>query len=72
VWAPMFLSAIPFALVTYFVNHYFPAHNLAVFFLQVIAVLPVFIVVVGWIFRSFISSQILPKVRLFISAGETR
>ena len=68
VWAPVFLSSIPFAIATYAVNKYFSAHNLAVFILQVIAVLPVFLVAIGWVFRSFIRSRIIPKVRMFFSA----
>src|SRR5664280_1584002 len=37
VWAPVYLSSVPFAIVTYVVNDRFPAHNLTVFFIQIIA-----------------------------------
>jgi O-antigen/teichoic acid export membrane protein len=63
VWMPMFLSVIPFAAATYAVGALFPARNLAVFFLQIIATLPVFFVTVGLIFRSYVRTQILPRMR---------
>jgi hypothetical protein len=59
----MFLSVIPFAAATYAVGALFPARNLAVFFLQIIATLPVFFVTVGLIFRSYVRTQILPRMR---------
>jgi hypothetical protein len=40
-----------------------PAHSLAEFFLQVIAALPIFFLTVAVIFRSFVRSQVLPKIR---------
>jgi O-antigen/teichoic acid export membrane protein len=68
VWAPVFLSSIPFAIVTYAVNILFPAHNLAVFFLQVMAVLPVFFITIGLMFRTYVRDTILPKIRsLFLA-----
>jgi O-antigen/teichoic acid export membrane protein len=63
VWMPMFLSVIPFAVATYAVGALFPARNLAVFFLQIIATLPIFFITVGLIFRSFVRAQILPRMR---------
>lgn len=69
VWMPMFLSSIPFAIATYAVNLFFPAHNLTVFFLQVIATLPIFLITVGLIFRTYVLSQIMPKVRSFFFAN---
>jgi len=67
VWTPMFLSTVPFAIATYAVNHFFPARNLIIFILQTIAVLPIFIVAIGWVFRSFVRSQIIPTMQGFFS-----
>jgi len=63
VWAPVYLSSVPFAIATYAVNARFPAHNLIIFFLQTTAVLPVFIVSIGLVFRSYVTSQIFPKLK---------
>jgi O-antigen/teichoic acid export membrane protein len=68
IWAPMFLSSIPFAIATYAVGVLFPARNLTVFFLQVILTLPVFFITVGLVFRTYVRSQIMPRVRsLFLA-----
>jgi O-antigen/teichoic acid export membrane protein len=63
VWAPMFLAAIPFAVATYVVGILFPARNLTIFFLQVIATLPIFLLTIGLVFRAYVRSQLLPRVR---------
>jgi len=68
VWAPMFLSSIPFAIATYAVGVLFPAHNLGVFILQVIGTLPVFLITIGLAFRAYVRSQILPRIRSFFFA----
>ena len=69
VWAPVFLSSIPFAIATYAVNVRFPAHNLTVFILQIMAVLPIFIITIGLVFRTYVRTQIFPKIRsLFFEA----
>jgi O-antigen/teichoic acid export membrane protein len=68
VWAPMFLSSIPFAIATYAVNVLFPARNLAVFFVQVIALLPIFLITIGLVFRTYVRSEILPRIRSFFFA----
>jgi O-antigen/teichoic acid export membrane protein len=68
VWMPLFLSAIPFAIATYAVSVFFAPHNLAVFFLQVFATLPVFLISVGVVFRIYIRDRLLPRVRsLFLN-----
>ena len=69
IWTPMFLSSIPFALVSYLVNVHFPPRNLAIFFLQVLATLPIFFITVALIFRTYVRSQILPKVRSLFFAN---
>ena len=68
VWTPVYLSSIPFAIATYAVNARFPAHNLTVFFLQVIVVLPIFFITIGLVFWSTIRSQIVPRVRSYFFA----
>jgi O-antigen/teichoic acid export membrane protein len=63
VWAPMFLTALPFAVASYAVNVFFPAHNIAVFFLQTLALLSIFLISVALVFRGAVQRQILPRVR---------
>jgi O-antigen/teichoic acid export membrane protein len=63
VWGPVLLSSIPFAIASWTMESLHPAHSLVEFFLQVIATLPVFFLTVALIFRSFVRSQILPKIR---------
>jgi O-antigen/teichoic acid export membrane protein len=63
VWAPMFLSSVPFALATYAVDVLFPARNQVIFFLQVIATLPILLITIGLVFRTYVRSQIVPRVR---------
>jgi hypothetical protein len=69
IWTPMFLCAIPFAIATYAVDLLLPARNLTVFFLQAIATLPIFFATVGLVFRAYVRSQILPKVRSLFFAN---
>lgn len=68
VWSPMILASIPFAVASYAIGVFFPARNLAIFFLQVIATLPVFFLMVAFVFRGFVRNQILPKIRSSIFA----
>jgi len=68
VWAPVYLSSIPFAIASYIVNVRFPAHNLIIFFLQVIAILPVFFITIALVFRAYVRSKILPKLRAYFLA----
>jgi hypothetical protein len=68
VWAPVYLSSIPFAIATYAVNARYPARHLTVFFLQIIAVLPIFFIAIGLVFRSTIRGQIIPKIRSYFFA----
>jgi O-antigen/teichoic acid export membrane protein len=69
VWAPMFLSSIPFAVATYTIEMFLPARSLTIFIFQVFATLPIFFVAIGLIFRAYVRSQVLPKVRLFFDGG---
>ena len=63
VWAPVYLSSVPFAIATYVVNVRFPAHNLTVFFIQVIAILPIFFITIGLTFQSYVRDQLFPKLK---------
>jgi O-antigen/teichoic acid export membrane protein len=63
IWAPMFLSSIPFAIATYAVGVLFPARNLPIFIFQVLATLPIFLITIGVVFRAYVRSQILPRFR---------
>jgi O-antigen/teichoic acid export membrane protein len=63
VWAPIFLASVPFAIASYAIEVFFPARNLAIFFLQVIATLAFFFLPVAIVFRGFVRSQIFPRVR---------
>jgi peptidoglycan biosynthesis protein MviN/MurJ (putative lipid II flippase) len=66
VWAPMFLAATPFALVSYAVNRYMPTDRIAVFALQTLAILPVFIGALMLTFPEPMSDYVLPRVRSFV------
>jgi O-antigen/teichoic acid export membrane protein len=63
IWGPMLLASIPFAIASYAIGILAPPHSLAVFVLQVVATLPIFFLTVALVFRSFVRSQILPRVR---------
>jgi O-antigen/teichoic acid export membrane protein len=71
IWGPMLLASIPFAIASYVINILAPAYSLAVFFLQVLATLPIFFLTVALVFRVYVRSQILPRVRsLFIAEAK--
>jgi O-antigen/teichoic acid export membrane protein len=63
IWAPVILASIPFAAATWAVERLHPAHNLFVFMLQTLVLLPIFMVTVGLTFRDYVKGQILPKVK---------
>jgi O-antigen/teichoic acid export membrane protein len=63
VWAPVFLSSIPFAIATYAVNVFVPAHKLTVFIIQVMLTLPIFYITIGLVFRTYVRNQIVPRVK---------
>jgi len=63
VWGPTILTSIPFAIASWTIEAFHPAHSIAEFFFQVIATLPIYFLTVALIFRSFVRSQVLPKIR---------
>jgi O-antigen/teichoic acid export membrane protein len=65
VWGPVFLCAVPFAAASYAVDIFLPPRNILIFFLQTMALLPVFGVAIGLVFRDNIKRQIFPRVRTF-------
>lgn len=62
VWGPLLLSVVPFAAASYMVDLFFPARHMAVFILQTVALLPIFALSIGWIFRNDIRRVILPRI----------
>jgi O-antigen/teichoic acid export membrane protein len=69
IWGPVILSAIPYAIATYCVERFFPVHSLGLFFLQVAATLPVFLATIALVFRSFVRTQVFPKVRSLLAGA---
>jgi hypothetical protein len=65
----MFLAAVPFTIATYVVGVLYPARDLAIYFLQVIATLPIFLVTIGLVFRTYVRGQIIPRVKSLLFAG---
>jgi len=62
VWTPMVLAGVPFAIASYAVDALLPTRSLTIFFLQVLAVLPVFFVTVALVFRHYVRQQVMPRV----------
>ena len=65
IWGPMFVAAVPFAVGSYLVNAYAPAHNLVTFFVETLLLLPLFLVGVAVVFRDQVREFVLPKIRSF-------
>ncbi len=63
VWGPMFLSVLPFAVLSYFMNAYFPPRSIMMFFGQTLAMLPVFLAAVAVLFRDKVRHSLYPAVR---------
>jgi O-antigen/teichoic acid export membrane protein len=68
VWGPVFLCAVPFAAASYAVNAFFPARNMIMFILQTTALLPIFVLSVGWMFRDRVKRIILPTLKSYFQA----
>jgi O-antigen/teichoic acid export membrane protein len=69
VWGPVFLCAVPFGIASYAVDALLPARNILIFFLQTLALLPIFGIAIGLMFRDNIRRQIFPRVRTFFYAN---
>jgi O-antigen/teichoic acid export membrane protein len=71
VWGPLYLCAIPFAAASYAVNLFMSPHNMVIFMLQTLALLPVFAIALGLMFRDSLKRQIYPRVRsMFLAAAQ--
>lgn len=70
VWAPMFLIALPFAIASYAVDVYFPVHSKTIFFLQTLALLPIFLISAGVVFKDAVRQHVLPRVRTLYAAAK--
>ena len=57
-WARTFVAAVPFSLGCYLAEIYWPAKNLAVFFLQIGVLLPLFPLALAVIFKSELAEQL--------------
>lgn len=69
VWGPVFLCAVPFAAVSYAVDALFPARNMVIFILQTMALLPIFGIAIGLMFRDNVKRQILPRIKSYFYAN---
>jgi O-antigen/teichoic acid export membrane protein len=69
VWGPLFLCAVPFAVASYAVDVLLPARTMVMFVLQTIALLPLFGIAIGLMFRDNLKRQVFPRVRSFFYAG---
>jgi hypothetical protein len=69
VWGPVFLCAVPFAAVSYAVVALFPARNMVIFILQTMALLPIFGIAIGLMFRDNVKRQILPRIKSYFYAN---
>ena len=67
VWGPVFLCAVPFAAASYGVDVLFPVRSMVIFGLQTLALLPIFGIAIGLMFRENVKRQILPRVRSFLT-----
>ena len=63
IWGPVYLAAIPFALVSVFVERHVAVHSISGFFLQTLALLPVFAGTLLLMFRKGFREVVLPMVR---------
>jgi O-antigen/teichoic acid export membrane protein len=68
VWGPVILCAVPFAAASYAVDAFVPARNMVMFILQTMALLPIFGIAIGLMFRDNVKRQILPRIKSFFYA----
>jgi O-antigen/teichoic acid export membrane protein len=68
VWAPVFICAVPFAMASYAVDMLYPARHMATFILQTIALLPIFVLSIAWIFWDKIKRNLPPGIKSYFHA----
>lgn len=66
VLAPVLLSTVPFAVASYAVDVHFPVHSKTEFFMQTMALLPIFFLSIGLMFRDNVKRQVLPRVKSYL------
>ncbi len=71
VWGPLLLASLPFALLSYAFETYYPAHSLITFALQVLATLPALLLPLVFVFRTFVRSMVLPRIRTLLFAASS-
>ena len=69
VWLPVYLATLPYAAASYAVDRLLPTHSLPVFLLQTLALLPIFLIAIGLMFRDHVKRHIVPRVRSFFYAN---
>lgn len=62
-WGAVYLSAVPFTLVSMLMERHVAAHSIAGFFVQTLLILPVFVVTLLVVFRDGFRTVVLPVVR---------
>ncbi len=66
IWGPMFLCALPFAAASYAMDVHFTPRSIMAFFAQTLALLPIFLVAVAFVFRNEVRQRIFPAMRAFV------
>lgn len=66
IWTPMLLSVVPFGAASWLVNSRVHTGSILVFFLQTMALLPLFLLAVAVIFRNELRTRVIPAARLFL------
>jgi len=67
-WIQPFGAAVPFGIACLLTNRYWSAQHLATFFLQIAAILPVYLVAVFFLFRGEILGEIKKRTNWFSSS----
>jgi O-antigen/teichoic acid export membrane protein len=70
-WVIPFAAGVPFGLACYLSERYWQVHHLATFFLQIAAVLPIYLVAVGLVFRKEVLKELQKRTNWFSSSNPT-
>jgi hypothetical protein len=57
------IAAVPYGFACYFVQREWTSHNLPVFFLQILVILPVYLVGIGLVFRKELGMHVRGRVQ---------
>jgi O-antigen/teichoic acid export membrane protein len=73
-WLKPVLAVVPFGMACYLTDRYWPSNRLIGFFLQIFAILPIYVVTVALSFRRDIMEQLRARTKWFarpaVAAGE--